>query len=222
MTPVRAVLTRSTNVATSMEAIERFTPRSLAGAPDRRRDHSGGSATDHPFGRPQEPIYTPAAGGSPRSHRPATGSAPRRPQARAARSRTVSSNISQNYPYSSESEEERASQIARAFAANAGLADKVRSGAIALRQDLPALTAQRVGASGPRSQRAIEAVRAQPRRGGDPAMGRSLHPGPCARMIPSTNLKKEAIIPSRIAPPDLAARSPELPASPSRGVTLRS
>jgi hypothetical protein len=47
----------------------------------------------------------------------------------------VSSNISQNYPYSSESEEERASQIARAFAANAGLADRVRSEAIALRQE---------------------------------------------------------------------------------------
>lgn len=39
----------------------------------------------------------------------------------------MSSNISQNFPYSSESEEERAAQVARAFAATEGLAEKVRS-----------------------------------------------------------------------------------------------
>jgi hypothetical protein len=44
----------------------------------------------------------------------------------------VSSNISQNYPYSSESEEERAAQVARALAATEGLADKVRAESSAL------------------------------------------------------------------------------------------
>jgi hypothetical protein len=53
-------------------------------------------------------------------------------------------------------------------------------------------------------------------------MGRGLHPGPGARMIPSTDMSEEAIIPARVAPPRLAARSPGLPALPSRGVTLRS
>jgi hypothetical protein len=47
----------------------------------------------------------------------------------------VSSNISQNYPYSSESEEERAAQIARAFAATEGLADKVKAEAIGLAEE---------------------------------------------------------------------------------------
>jgi hypothetical protein len=70
MPPVMAVLTRSTNVATSIDVIERFTVRSLAGALDRRQDHARGFARRVPFGRPQEPVYTPAAGGSPRSHRP--------------------------------------------------------------------------------------------------------------------------------------------------------
>jgi hypothetical protein len=37
----------------------------------------------------------------------------------------VSSNIAQNYPYTSESEPERAASIARAIAGDAGLADKV-------------------------------------------------------------------------------------------------
>jgi hypothetical protein len=39
----------------------------------------------------------------------------------------VSSNIAQNYPYSSESETERASSIARAFAGDPSLADKVKA-----------------------------------------------------------------------------------------------
>jgi hypothetical protein len=44
----------------------------------------------------------------------------------------VSSNISQNYPYASESEEERAAQVAHAFAANEGLAAKVSTESLAL------------------------------------------------------------------------------------------
>ena len=44
----------------------------------------------------------------------------------------MSSNIAQNYPYSSESEAERVSSIARAFAADASLADKVKAESIAL------------------------------------------------------------------------------------------
>jgi len=47
----------------------------------------------------------------------------------------LSSNISQNYPYSSESEEERAAQVARAFAASEGLAEKVGAEAIGLPQE---------------------------------------------------------------------------------------
>jgi hypothetical protein len=39
----------------------------------------------------------------------------------------VSSNVSQNYPYSSETEEERAAAVAAAFADNEGLADRVGS-----------------------------------------------------------------------------------------------
>jgi hypothetical protein len=37
----------------------------------------------------------------------------------------MSSNIGQNYPYSSESEEERAAQVARSLATNAGLGVRV-------------------------------------------------------------------------------------------------
>ncbi|MGZ6266040.1 MAG: hypothetical protein ACXWN4_03950 [Candidatus Limnocylindrales bacterium] len=44
----------------------------------------------------------------------------------------MSSNIGQNYPYSSESEEERAAQVAAAFAAHDGLAEKVKGEALAL------------------------------------------------------------------------------------------
>jgi hypothetical protein len=47
----------------------------------------------------------------------------------------LSSNISQNYPYSSESEEERAAQVARALAANEGLAEKVEAEAVGLPQE---------------------------------------------------------------------------------------
>jgi hypothetical protein len=44
----------------------------------------------------------------------------------------VSSNIAQNYPYSSESEAERAAQVSRVLSVNRELADKVRAEAIAL------------------------------------------------------------------------------------------
>jgi hypothetical protein len=44
----------------------------------------------------------------------------------------VSSNISQNYPYASESDEERADQVARSLAANEGLAAKVSAESLAL------------------------------------------------------------------------------------------
>jgi hypothetical protein len=37
----------------------------------------------------------------------------------------VSSNVSQNYPYSSETDEQRAAAVAAAFASNDGLADRV-------------------------------------------------------------------------------------------------
>jgi hypothetical protein len=47
----------------------------------------------------------------------------------------VSSNIAQNYPYSSESETERASSIGRALAADPSLADKVTAESIALADD---------------------------------------------------------------------------------------
>jgi hypothetical protein len=39
----------------------------------------------------------------------------------------LASNIAQNYPYSSESEQERATAIARALAGNASLAEKVKA-----------------------------------------------------------------------------------------------
>jgi hypothetical protein len=44
----------------------------------------------------------------------------------------VSSNISQNYPYASESEEERAAQVSRAFGATEGLAAKVEAESLGL------------------------------------------------------------------------------------------
>ncbi len=44
----------------------------------------------------------------------------------------MSSNIGQNYPYSSESEAERAATIARALAGDAALADKVGAEAVGL------------------------------------------------------------------------------------------
>src|SRR5664280_911553 len=79
MTPVMAVLTRSTNVATSIDAIERFTVRSLAGALDRRRESQADSRrvlrSDAPRGRSILPL--PVAR---RAHTaPATGFVPRRP-----------------------------------------------------------------------------------------------------------------------------------------------
>ena len=44
----------------------------------------------------------------------------------------VSSNIAQNYPYSSESEAERSATIARALAGDAEMADKVKAESIGL------------------------------------------------------------------------------------------
>jgi rubrerythrin len=49
----------------------------------------------------------------------------------------VSSNVSQNYPYSSESDEERGSAVAAAFEANEGLEDKVGSQSKPLGDDAP-------------------------------------------------------------------------------------
>ena len=43
----------------------------------------------------------------------------------AKRTSYMSSNVSQNYPYSSESDEERASAVAEAFEANEGLQERV-------------------------------------------------------------------------------------------------
>ena len=47
----------------------------------------------------------------------------------------MSSNIAQNYPYSSESEAERASSIARAFAGDEGLANKVKAESTGLAEE---------------------------------------------------------------------------------------
>lgn len=44
----------------------------------------------------------------------------------------MSSNIAQNYPYSSESESERAASVARAVARDTALADKVKAESIGL------------------------------------------------------------------------------------------
>ena len=49
-----------------------------------------------------------------------------------ARRATLASNIAQNYPYSSESEQERAAAIARAIAAKPGLAEKVAAESLEL------------------------------------------------------------------------------------------
>jgi hypothetical protein len=68
---------------------------------------------------------------APRAHkRPATGliqSPERARPTRRRRSAALASNIAQNYPYSSESEQERATAIERALAGNAGLAEKVKA-----------------------------------------------------------------------------------------------
>ena len=50
----------------------------------------------------------------------------------------MSSNVSQNYPYSSESDEERDAAIAAAFEANEGLADRVASESKPLGENPPA------------------------------------------------------------------------------------
>jgi len=47
----------------------------------------------------------------------------------------VSSNIAQNYPYSSESEAERAASLARTLADHDGLADKVKAESIGLPEE---------------------------------------------------------------------------------------
>ena len=50
----------------------------------------------------------------------------------------MSSNVSQNYPYSSENDEERDAAIAAAFDANEGLADRVASESKPLGETPPA------------------------------------------------------------------------------------
>lgn len=47
----------------------------------------------------------------------------------------MTSNVSQNYPYSSETEQERAARVASTIAAHDGLADKVKSESIGLTDD---------------------------------------------------------------------------------------
>ncbi len=47
----------------------------------------------------------------------------------------MTSNISQNYPYSSETSDERARRVEATLAAHQGLADKVKSETIALNDD---------------------------------------------------------------------------------------
>jgi hypothetical protein len=47
----------------------------------------------------------------------------------------VSSNIAQNYPYSSESEGERAASVARTLAGTEGLADSVKAESVGLAQE---------------------------------------------------------------------------------------
>lgn len=49
----------------------------------------------------------------------------------------MSSNVSQNYPYSSETEEERAAAVSRAYADSEGLEDKVGSEALPLGETAP-------------------------------------------------------------------------------------
>jgi len=76
-------------------------------------------------------VYTRLTGGSPRSQTPRHRFDPA-PRASAAervgtRSAALASNIAQNYPYSSESEQERATAIARALAGKPSLAEKVKA-----------------------------------------------------------------------------------------------
>src|ERR1035437_6683472 len=78
--------------------------------------------------------YTRLTGGSPRSQTPRhrfdpapRASAAERAERVGTRSAALASNIAQNYPYSSESEQERATAIERALAGNAGLAEKVKA-----------------------------------------------------------------------------------------------
>jgi hypothetical protein len=47
----------------------------------------------------------------------------------------VSSNTAQNYPYSSESEEDRAASVARTLAGTEGLADRVTAESVGLSQE---------------------------------------------------------------------------------------
>jgi hypothetical protein len=47
----------------------------------------------------------------------------------------VSSNIAQNYPYSSETEAERTASVSRAVAGTEGLADKVKAESVGLAQE---------------------------------------------------------------------------------------
>jgi len=68
-----------------------------------------------------------------RAHkRPATGLLRSRSERDTTRRAALASNIAQNYPYSSESEQERAAAIARAIAAKPGLAEKVAAESLEL------------------------------------------------------------------------------------------
>ncbi len=71
--------------------------------------------------RPEGPRYTPGRPVAPRS-RPSRLADPPLENGEA-----VSSNVSQSYPYSSETEDERATAVATAVAAFDGLADRIRA-----------------------------------------------------------------------------------------------
>ena len=70
------------------------------------------------------------AGGSPHSQRPATGSAWPAAAGAPCGEAAVSSNIAQNYPYSSESDAERLGAVARATEADATLAARIAAESI--------------------------------------------------------------------------------------------
>jgi len=107
-----------------------------AAPPGSSSEHSAGHAAWRLRSKPIRPtraglsqaswgqVYTRVAGGSPRSHAPATGSE--------SRGEEVSSNIGQNYPYSSEPEEERARRVEATVAAHKGLRDKIQAEAVDL------------------------------------------------------------------------------------------
>lgn len=112
-----------------------------------RRQNGSGRSRFRPITPPDRPerglsrapsgqVYTRVAGGSPRSHRPGHRFGLKsEASSTESRGEAVSSNIAQNYPYSSEPTEERTRRVEATVAAHKGLKAKIQAESVELEDD---------------------------------------------------------------------------------------